>query len=182
MRGCEKIIVALKKECWKRWNGAVSLIIWLLSDDPGLWAVLGNNIILYGVLHRLDSDEHLIRLLSSLWSTRLGLWCYLKSDVWTLRSQCYNHTIRPRSISWRPGCGSRGVSPCHLPHDGHGGMLKCKSVGSSPSMTLSEAASTRRWKDCHLSLLTVWRNHVQMFSRRPGPWMDISISSLRFPL
>ena len=26
-RGCEKIIVALKKECWKRWNGAVSLII-----------------------------------------------------------------------------------------------------------------------------------------------------------
>ena len=76
-KGCEKIIVALKKECWKRWNGAVSLIIWLLSDDPGLWAVLGNNIILYGVLHRLDSDEHLIRLLSSLWSTRLGLWCYL---------------------------------------------------------------------------------------------------------
>ena len=69
----------------KKWTGGVILIIWVLSDDPGLWDVLGNNTILYGVLHRLDSDEHQIRLLCSLGSldTASDVISCLMSGQWT---------------------------------------------------------------------------------------------------
>ena len=155
----EKISVAFKREgMLKKWTGGeVILIIWVLSDDPGLWDVLGNNIILYGVLHRLDSDEHQIRLLCS----PLGPLNMASDVIWCLMSghgssyKCYNHLIRVWSILMTWQITMMGVSHVTMSHDGPGGMLKWKNVSSSPSMTLSEAAWTRRWKDCHLSLLTI---------------------------
>lgn len=66
------------------------------------------------------------------------------SDVWP--GPAYNITITQSGhgassySSDRAGVDHDGrVSVSEL-RDGHGGMLKCKSVGSSPSMTLSEAA------------------------------------------
>ena len=103
----------------KKWTGGVILIIWVLSDDPGLWDVLGNNTILYGVLHRLDSDEHQIRLLCSLDPSLLGpldtasdvISCLMSGQGSSYKS--YNHPIRVWSIlvTWR--IMMVGVSQCH---------------------------------------------------------------------
>ena len=67
------------------------------------------------------------------------------SDVWP-PGPAYNITVTQAGhgassySSDRAGVDHDGrVSVSEL-RDGHGGMLKCKSVGSSPSMTLSEAA------------------------------------------